>query len=495
MTLESDLHDELAGFSDEVVAVLEAGGFWDLPEGQYDPVQFYAGIPKKDIDAYKKESAKKNSRVWDLVKGAIIGTAISSGISAFQKEYKAPKKPSAQDLMNDYIKTEGGKFITNMGRTDQNKLVGFIWSNAGQDERVLAKMIQNQPYLRQVLDQGKHRTETIVRTEKFRATEFGTFRSAQNNKFSTKTRITAGDKRVRPSHRALNQITVGIDDPFPNGEYYPGENSINCRCRVRYGFDLNKIDKNAAKTYADNVAAYEKQAKAERAAARKVAPRAEPRTVAPNAEPRKVAPKAEPTKISPMKELKLAKSLSDVQAWAEKYHPEHKWVLGHGDIDNVKTFVRTFDAMSKQFPQIKKGLTHIGSTNDLKDNEIMAVLHFKSGTRQLLYNNKYMNDPKLNELKARQKKSGYTATGSINGSTAHECGHLLDAALSEDTAMAKKISEFKATHKATATLSRYAMKDDEEAWAEGIGKMWESGWDKDDYTDAQADLLKELGVL
>ena len=294
MTLESNLHAELSDFSDEVVAVLEAGGFWDLPEGAYDPVEFYAGIPKKVKETYKKESAAKNSRVWDLVKAVLIGQAITTGVQQFKKSYPAKKiTASPKDYADKYIKEHGGEFIKGMSRTDQNKLVGFIWSNAGQDERVLANMIQNQPHLRQMLDQGRHRTETIVRTEKFRATEYGTFRSAQNNKFTTKTRISAGDKRVRPAHRALNQITVGIDEPFPNGEYYPGENSINCRCRVRYGFDLNKIDKNAAKTYADNIAAYEKQAKAERAelsAARRVAPKMEPRKVAPKAEPRIIAP-------------------------------------------------------------------------------------------------------------------------------------------------------------------------------------------------------------
>ena len=84
MTLEEDLHAELSGFQPEVIAVLEAGGFWDLG-GSYDPTEFYASLPKKAKEEYKKESAAKNSRIWDIVKAVIVGQAIAAGINQFKK--------------------------------------------------------------------------------------------------------------------------------------------------------------------------------------------------------------------------------------------------------------------------------------------------------------------------------------------------------------------------------------------------------------------------
>ena len=230
---ETDIHGLLAGFSDEVIAFLEAGGFFDL-EGQYNPTEFYAGIPKAAKDEYKAASAEKNSLVWDVVKAVIIGQAIGAGISQFKKAYPVKFKPSAQDYMAKYVKEHGGQFIKGMSRTDQQKLVNFIWSNAGAHERPLAKKIAEQPHLKYVLDQGNHRYETIVRTEKFRATTYGSHFSAQDAGFKKKTWHTAGDKRVRPSHRMQNNLTIAIDEIFPNGEIVPGEATINCRCRLSY---------------------------------------------------------------------------------------------------------------------------------------------------------------------------------------------------------------------------------------------------------------------
>lgn len=227
------IHNELAEFREEVIALLDSGDFFDI-EGQFDPVEFYASIPKKAQTEYAKASQEKNSRVWDIVKALIVGQAVATGISAFGKSYPRNYKikPSAQDYMNEYIKKHGGEFITNMGQTDQKKLVGFIWSNAGMNERPMARKIDRQPHLRWILDQGKHRNGTIARTEKNRATEYGTYRAAKDNGFKKKVWITAGDKRVRPSHQAMNGERVKISDFFSNGLEFPSD--INCRCRVRY---------------------------------------------------------------------------------------------------------------------------------------------------------------------------------------------------------------------------------------------------------------------
>ena len=125
--MPDDIHDILAGFSDEVIAFLEAAGFFDL-EGEYNPTEFYSQIPKKAKDEYKAASKEKNSLVWEVVKAVVVGQAIGAGIKQFQKDYPIKFKPSAQDYMNRYVKEHGGEFIKNMGRTDQQKLVNFIYS-------------------------------------------------------------------------------------------------------------------------------------------------------------------------------------------------------------------------------------------------------------------------------------------------------------------------------------------------------------------------------
>ena len=208
MPLDDDLHNELSGFTPEVIAILEAGGFWDI-EGEFDPAEFIADIPKRAKDNYKKESEKKNSRVWGLVNAVLIGEAIGAGIDQFKQAYPrkvAPKNP--KDYADRYIKEHGGEFIKGMSRTDQKKLVGFIWSNAGQNERPMKKLLLQQPHLKYLLDSGNHRAETITRTEKFRATTIGTHMSAQDAGFTKKTWHTAGDRRVRPSHRMMNGLTI-----------------------------------------------------------------------------------------------------------------------------------------------------------------------------------------------------------------------------------------------------------------------------------------------
>ncbi len=255
MPNESDLHKLLASFGPAIIAFLTSIGFFDI-DGPYDAQELLASAPARVKREYAKSSQEKNSKVWQTVSSLFLFDSILSGVKQTAKEYPAPiqrsiarkiasgipqktveavMRKSAQDYMNEYVKSESGKFITNMGRTDQKKLVDFIWSNAGEHERPLAKMINKQPHLRYVLDQGNHRVETIVRTEKARATRYGALKFAKDNDFKTKTWHSAGDKRVRPSHGSLSGKTIPIKDDFPGEGQYPGSVSINCRCFLTYG--------------------------------------------------------------------------------------------------------------------------------------------------------------------------------------------------------------------------------------------------------------------
>lgn len=246
----SDIHSELASFGPEITDYLDAMGFWDI-EGKYNPVDVLTSAPASAKREYLAESKKKNSRVWDLVKALIVPAAIGVGIATIRRDYKPqiarqvakdelkavkPSRPTAQDYQNQYIRERGGEFITKMTKTDQQKIVAFLWSNRNEHERPLAKTISQQPNLQYILDRGNHRTETIARTEKARATRYGAMHFAKDNGAKTKTWRTAGDRRVRPSHQSLSGSEIPIGEEFPHEGMFPGEQSINCRCFLTYGF-------------------------------------------------------------------------------------------------------------------------------------------------------------------------------------------------------------------------------------------------------------------
>ncbi len=246
-----NIHTELAEFQEEVIALLESGGFFDI-EGEYRPVEVYASIPKRAKDEYAKASQEKNSRVWDILKAALIGGAIATGFMQVKKDYpqqekqylakaeaqpkKYPKPKSAKDHADEYMREHGGELIRNMTRSDQKKLVGFIWANANRNERPLAREIKNQPHIQSILDTGKHRTATIIRTERHRAINYGATAHAKDIGAKTKTRMEKQDMRTRPSHRALRGEVRPIDEPYSNGEQYPGERDINCRGSQLFDF-------------------------------------------------------------------------------------------------------------------------------------------------------------------------------------------------------------------------------------------------------------------
>jgi SPP1 gp7 family putative phage head morphogenesis protein len=94
-----------------------------------------------------------------------------------------------------------------------------------------------------------HRAETIVRTEIGRSRKEATLMFAeQYEDLLDKQWVSTRDARTRPSHRAMNGMTVPIDQPFivnysldnpkqPNNvqEDYPGQSKfgINCRCNLK----------------------------------------------------------------------------------------------------------------------------------------------------------------------------------------------------------------------------------------------------------------------
>lgn len=92
----------------------------------------------------------------------------------------------------------------------------------------------------QLMDYTKQRAITIAETEIHNTMLKGNFMSAQASGFKYKTWISAGDARVRNSHKALNNKKVKINEDFkpslgyPGDSRAPGNETIRCRCHIFY---------------------------------------------------------------------------------------------------------------------------------------------------------------------------------------------------------------------------------------------------------------------
>jgi len=89
-------------------------------------------------------------------------------------------------------------------------------------------------------DRSPFKSMRIARTETSQAAGFGQREAAkQSGIVKTKQWISSRDDRVRDEHLAMDSDShyqaVPIDEPYPNGEMYPGENSIMCRCAESFG--------------------------------------------------------------------------------------------------------------------------------------------------------------------------------------------------------------------------------------------------------------------
>lgn len=82
-------------------------------------------------------------------------------------------------------------------------------------------------------DMSVGRAKTIARTETGYALSKATNDAyAQSTVVTGKEWISAGDADVRDEHQLNDGQIVGKDEAFNNGEQYPGEQSINCRCTL-----------------------------------------------------------------------------------------------------------------------------------------------------------------------------------------------------------------------------------------------------------------------
>lgn len=92
--------------------------------------------------------------------------------------------------------------------------------------------------IKQVYNKVNSRATIIARTEVTAAMNAAQMNTYAENGIRFKKWLTAKDERVRDEHRGNgSQPSVPINSAFSNGEVYPGQASVNCRCTLLYATD------------------------------------------------------------------------------------------------------------------------------------------------------------------------------------------------------------------------------------------------------------------
>lgn len=132
-------------------------------------------------------------------------------------------------VVNEYINKRTELFATEITKTTQDKLAKVIEENIanGGGRKELEKSINE-------LYDGfnKTRSKTIARTEVHNAYQKGNLEGYIQAGVGTKIWVTVGDDLVRPEHQAVDGEEVPVHQRFSNGEMFPGEASVNCRCSI-----------------------------------------------------------------------------------------------------------------------------------------------------------------------------------------------------------------------------------------------------------------------
>ncbi|MFA5378282.1 MAG: phage minor head protein [Dehalococcoidia bacterium] len=225
----------LKKFGPEIETYLRTVGFFDIT-GQYGPTDI---LNARAMATYRKASLAKNREVWAALEKWLFPEMVDFG-AAFIATYGLIKPPNVKEIATDYIKERGGFLIKRMAATDQKRLTAFIWQNSMKNERPLARRILKEPNLVSIV--AGHRPETIIRTERGRAIRSGSQNIAIGAGAKEKMWVTAGDGRVRPSHKSLNGTTWSIEEDIPGEGQYPGEIAIGCRCHLQYGFEAKRAN-------------------------------------------------------------------------------------------------------------------------------------------------------------------------------------------------------------------------------------------------------------
>lgn len=150
---------------------------------------------------------------------------VASGFSS-----KASENFFTADSMLQALEQRSEFFITSMVDTDYKQLKKLITSGLQEGKGVdeIGRSIRG--YFD---DMSVSRAKTIARTETGRLVSQATNEAYNQSSLVTgKEWMTAHDSKVREEHEMNDGVIVDTNGVFPNGEHFPSEHSINCRCAI-----------------------------------------------------------------------------------------------------------------------------------------------------------------------------------------------------------------------------------------------------------------------
>lgn len=188
---------------------LNSDNFMDTPNEMREALKIFNPLMKSLFEKVGKETMDNISKGFSL--------------KASEQFY------TAEDILR-LLELRAEFFVTSMLDTDFNQLKVIITS--GMEEGLGIQEIGRK--LREYFDDmSVARARTIARTETGRIVSMATNEAYKQSAVVTgKEWLTAGDAKVRPEHQMNNGVIVATDGTFPNGEQFPGQLSINCRCAL-----------------------------------------------------------------------------------------------------------------------------------------------------------------------------------------------------------------------------------------------------------------------
>lgn len=135
-----------------------------------------------------------------------------------------------QFVINETLLNNRMRMLRGANTTITKEVMNVI--NKGIKEGEAISTISNS--IREIYNATPKKAKVIARTETSSLMSAQTLDTYKNEGIQMKSWVTAGDDKVRDTHRTNGeQGSIGIDQVFRGtGEQYPGEKDINCRCAI-----------------------------------------------------------------------------------------------------------------------------------------------------------------------------------------------------------------------------------------------------------------------
>jgi hypothetical protein len=235
--------------------------------------------------------------------------------------------------------------------------------------------------------------------------------------------------------------------------------------------------------------------------------------------------KADEEKRAKTLKVPTFKHLDEAHLWASSKHPHIEWDFKGAHLDAIQPTLQRFHLLADQWPDIAQKMTYVGTYMSGKPSKSTSqngpeywdlpdsIEYAHASMTYIGFNPKYYSDIKKSEESLEEgEKQGWNPKGAntIDYVLTHEFGHSVKFGLErmysrsvtphmaygKKTLISNIIAAFVDHHKASDKLSKYAMKNEEEAWAESFAAIHHSPPEQwTPYTAAHFELLTALGDL